>query len=274
MSPYSLQHDRRADRALLLALGALARLTGQYRPVVLRYHSIDPSRSRLSVSRENFAAQMDYLARAGFAVVPLAEAVAGGGKRRRVALTFDDGYRNNLAEAVPILEAHGFPVTFYIAPLLLDTLPRWAAPDQDGLRIMSHGELCELAARPGVTIGAHTLTHRRLDTLDADAAGDEIRGAKRELAALLGGEIDSFCYPHGAYTRETVALVRKWGYRSACTVAPGTALRLKSLFEICRVYVAPTMTLSEFAAALTVASDWRLAVRGEFRKVMTRVSDK
>lgn len=263
----SLRHNPRADRALLIALGALARLTGQYRPVVLRYHSIDPSASRLSVARENFAAQMDYLARAGFAVVPLAEAVADGARGRRVAITFDDGYRNNLAEAVPVLEGNGFPAIFYIAPGLLDSLPRWAAPDQEWLRVMSPDELRDLAAKPGVAIGAHTLTHPRLDTLDPEAASEEIHGARVELSRLIGQEIDSFCYPHGAYLRETVALVRREGYRSACTVEPGTALRLKSPFEICRICVLPTMTLSEFAAALTCASDWRLAVRGAMRRI-------
>ncbi len=263
----SLRDNAALDRALLLALGAAARALGRYRPVVLRYHSLDSAGSRLSVPLAHFAAQMDYLARAGFAVVPLAEALAPGAGGRRVALTFDDGYLNNLTDAQPILEAHGFPATFYIAPGLLGGLPPWAKPEQGWLRIMSEAELVGLAARPGVSIGAHTLTHPRLDELEAGAAEREIRGSGEALAALLGQPVATFCYPHGAYTPETVALVQRAGFSAACTVEQGSALRLGSRFEVCRVYISPRTTLAEFAALLSNAGDWKIALRARLRRV-------
>jgi peptidoglycan/xylan/chitin deacetylase (PgdA/CDA1 family) len=237
----------------------------------LRYHSIDPSGSRLSVASDQFAAQMAYLKRAGLGVVPLAEAVAeraGRHGRRLVALTFDDGYCNNLTEAVPLLQANGFPATFYISPGLLGGLPRWAGEGQGWLRIMSSNDVRGLGGLPQVDIGAHTLTHPRLDQLAPDEANREIQVSKLELSTLLGRNVTAFCYPHGAYTPETVELVGRSGFETACTVEPGTALRLKSRLEICRVYVSPTMTLSEFAAALTCASDWRLAVRRTLRRIV------
>jgi peptidoglycan/xylan/chitin deacetylase (PgdA/CDA1 family) len=65
-------------------------------------------------------------------VVPLAPALSmlGGGHalpRRAVALTFDDGYRDTLDIAVPILEKLGLPATFFLVPGLLSgaVTPWW-----------------------------------------------------------------------------------------------------------------------------------------------------
>ena len=59
----------------------------------------------------------------GYRFVTLCEAVAAIGSRGRqrfAAVTADDGYRDNLREALPVLERHGVPVTIYVAPALVD----------------------------------------------------------------------------------------------------------------------------------------------------------
>jgi peptidoglycan/xylan/chitin deacetylase (PgdA/CDA1 family)/SAM-dependent methyltransferase len=88
---------------------------------VLMYHSIghrtaDPW--ALSVTPEHFSEHLDVLHR--FGCVHPVEAFVQSAREGRpcapgVALTFDDGYANNLAEACPRLEQHGFPATFFIA---------------------------------------------------------------------------------------------------------------------------------------------------------------
>lgn len=70
-----------------------------------------------------FERQVRLLARAG-TVVPLGPALqrlAEGRRlpRRAVAITFDDGYRDNLEHAVPVLERLGLPATFFLVPGLL-----------------------------------------------------------------------------------------------------------------------------------------------------------
>jgi peptidoglycan/xylan/chitin deacetylase (PgdA/CDA1 family) len=52
--------------------------------------------------------------------VDLEAAVRGGGGRY-VMLTFDDGYRDNFTEALPVLRAHGLPATFFVTTRFLDT---------------------------------------------------------------------------------------------------------------------------------------------------------
>jgi peptidoglycan/xylan/chitin deacetylase (PgdA/CDA1 family) len=97
------------------------RLSGRGRPgvgIVLMYHRVaEPGDDPwgLCVSPCRFAEQMEVLAR-GARTVPLAalpEAVAAG--RAAVAVTFDDGYADNLSAALPVLERYGIPATVFLA---------------------------------------------------------------------------------------------------------------------------------------------------------------
>ena len=91
-------------------------------PLVLRYHRVYPDGARpfyrLGVERRLFEAQLDFLAR-HFEVVPLSSIVDAlradrALPRRAVAITFDDGYRDNLTEAWPLLRARGMPATVFV----------------------------------------------------------------------------------------------------------------------------------------------------------------
>ena len=94
--------------------------TGQEKAVVLLYHRVHRSyrdRWQLCVSPENFAAHLRCLKRS-FRPVRLAEIATmiadGKVKQNSVAITFDDGYRDNLTAAIPILEQMRLPATFFI----------------------------------------------------------------------------------------------------------------------------------------------------------------
>jgi peptidoglycan/xylan/chitin deacetylase (PgdA/CDA1 family) len=87
--------------------------------VVLIYHRVaelerDPQ--LLAVSPERFDTQMKLLSER-YNVIPLAELLDGVERRRvphrSVAVTFDDGYADNLTTAEPILAAHGVPATIF-----------------------------------------------------------------------------------------------------------------------------------------------------------------
>jgi peptidoglycan/xylan/chitin deacetylase (PgdA/CDA1 family) len=80
------------------------------------------------------------------------------------------------------------------------------------------------AAHPLVTVGAHSLTHRRLAQWPTEVARAEIAGSKAALEARLGGEVSSFAYPVGDPTSagpREFALAREAGFRLAVTTRPG-----------------------------------------------------
>lgn len=136
---------RSAKAALAGALGALgvtgAVLAARRRaPVILRYHRVHPDGYEppyeLGISRSVFEAQLDYLSREG-TVVSLADVCAGlfAGRPlpdRAVALTFDDGYRDNYTQALPALRARGLPATVFVTAGHLDSGRRFWWDDVAG----------------------------------------------------------------------------------------------------------------------------------------------
>jgi peptidoglycan/xylan/chitin deacetylase (PgdA/CDA1 family) len=86
-----------------------------------------------------------------FPVVPLAEMASGRkGGRPRVALTFDDGLRNNVEVAYPILKKLGLSATFFVCPGLIEGGQwLWNHEARQRLLTLDAGELSELAASVG-----------------------------------------------------------------------------------------------------------------------------
>lgn len=206
------------------------RLAQQVRPGlrVLMYHRVARLETfdQLTVSPERFEAQMRLLARR-HRVVGLLEGLhalrRGPLEQPLVAVTFDDGYLDNLVEAAPILQHHGIPATIFVTTRFCEQVavhPRYAAAT--GARVhLDWDEVSRLASLPGIEIGSHTHTHPYLSRLSDAQALEEIAGSGRAIAARLGRPVRAFCYPSGDLGAREARLVREAGYDVAVTVAPG-----------------------------------------------------
>jgi peptidoglycan/xylan/chitin deacetylase (PgdA/CDA1 family) len=85
-------------------------------------------------------------------------------------------------------------------------------------------EECRTLDKAGVEIGAHTVNHLILSSLDATQQRLEIEGSLRDLEAWLGHGVASFAYPYGRtwdYDAETRSILQELGFRSATTAMPG-----------------------------------------------------
>ena len=125
-----------------------------------------------------------------------------------VVLTFDDGFRDILDVAAPLLEEANIPYTVFVTPdFAMSGDPRYLHPD----------DLKILASFPGAGIGAHGKSHRRLTECDAAALVSELRGSRAWLEDLLGREVDTMSYPHGAVDERVRDAAQNAGYRLAAT---------------------------------------------------------
>jgi len=273
----------------------------RFRPgaLILIYHrvgdpGIDPFST--SVSADNFAQHLDVVRRTctPVALADLVDALESGNvSPRAIAITFDDGYADNLHVAKPLLDEYGIPATIFVASglvgrpgppwwdelagLLLGDQPlparielrdgererSWPAAerghelfreiyrllrvmpddrraplltqlsDQAGpcpalpQRLVTTEELRALADDGLVSIGCHTTSHPVLSALDAEAQRTEIEPAREALREMTGQKVESFAYPYGGrddFDDRSIEIVRRAGFRYACTAEHGVAL--------------------------------------------------
>jgi len=104
-------------------------------------------------------------------------------------------------------------------------------------RPLSEAEVAAVAADPGVTIGAHTVSHSYLGALPLAEQHHEIHASRRTLEAITGRPILDFSYPHGDHEPETMTCVRQAGFRLACGSACAPIARDVDPFDLPRVEV-------------------------------------
>jgi hypothetical protein len=193
--------------------------------LILTYHSLDGSDSPVSVTPETFRKHVERLRGAGYAVLPLREAMAHLDARtsasRVAALTFDDGYRTVLEHAAPALDRYGWRATVFAVTSHTGGTNQWPGQGMTvpSARLLSWSDLGDLAGI-GWEIGAHTRTHPDLRALDDEVLADEVRGSKAELEDRLGHEVMSFAYPLGSFDGRVLRIVRSH-FAFGCTTAMG-----------------------------------------------------
>lgn len=210
---------------------------------ILMYHRVAElgDYDQLTVTPERFEEQISTL-EARWRVVSLAQAVTeletGGPRTPTAVVTFDDGYRDNLVNALPVLRRHSIPAAIFVTTRFSDQSrrhPRYLG--EPGQLHLNWGEIAALAKEPGITIGSHSLTHPFLSRLDEASAGAEIADSRREIAERIGVEVEFFCYPSGDVTERERGLVASAGYRAAVSVCPGSNRDASERFALRRTEV-------------------------------------
>lgn len=177
---------------------------------ILMYHSVGEAEQWGNVSTERFRSDLAYVAE-HFEVVDLPDVISTANSTKKVAITFDDGFRNFYSNALPVIEDLNVPATVFVTlgfvagnetPRIRDSLQ---ARGQDVALTEAH--LLELRDHPLVTIGNHTRTHPNLSELSERECYDEIAGAKSELEDLVGATIDRFSYPYGRFNPTVKSVV-------------------------------------------------------------------
>lgn len=247
---------------LFSVLDGFAPALGQ-RGVILMYHSVSDNGAFFTVRPDQFERQMRHLKAAGCRVVPLSALVttlnSGADISGMVALTFDDGYRDNLTHAFPILQRYEMPATIFMATAYIGATMTNSA----GLTLpmLSVDDIHKLSESSLIDFMPHTHTHPRLDRLMPDAVRDEIDTSRRHLESLLGGQANILAYPQGRYSPAIVKTLQADGWRGAVTVRTGLVYPNSNRYELPRNSIDSATSFSEFRGKLSGAIEWYRRIR-------------
>ena len=216
--------------------------------VVVAFHRVQDSDvpEGLTVGIDLFEAYCRFFKRY-FNVVSLRNLVgkleSGATLNRELAITFDDGYRDNFEHAAPILESLGLPATFFVVTQWIgtDVVPWWDREIGVHHPWMTWDQVRSLH-RCGFELGAHTRTHVDLGSVTDRDAHREILGARWELEDQLSARVELFAYPYGRMDNLIDAnrdLVRGAGFRCCCSCFGGVNVPGTDPFDLRRVPISP-----------------------------------
>ncbi|BBB90047.1 MAG TPA: polysaccharide deacetylase family protein [Methylomusa anaerophila] len=216
---------------------------------VLLYHHVgndDGGLPRLTITADEFERQVALLHNAGFETISPEQLIAYM-KREEVSLperpiliTFDDGYDDNYANALPILQKYGFKAVFFVVGINVDRAQRLSAQQ---VREM---------AKSGFAIGGHSMTHSDLTQLSGPELEHEILDNKRQLEGITHQESLFFSYPYGFFNLRSWKKIESAGYQGAFTVLSGVNKAGRdNIFLLRRIPIFSTTDFDALLARLT-----------------------
>lgn len=226
------------------------RVFGERGAVILAYHSIGQSDSPWTVTPEEFARQMQWLADNKMNVVSLDEVAlyrkAGAIPPHTVAITFDDGYRDNYTVALPILAQHNFPATLFLTTGTVGGTR--ILPSGESLEMLSQDEVRALVSSRLFIIGAHSVTHPKFTKIDAQALAREIRDSRAYIEHVFNLSCRHLAYPHGRHSMLAYEAARRAGIEYAYTTEQGVVTPRNTDYTLPRSVIGRATTLREFKA--------------------------
>jgi len=229
---------------------------------ILLYHSINGLAAKdtvnFCVAPKEFEKQMQFISESGFKVVSLTEAVNKIERKetfsgKELVITFDDGYTDVKKYAAPILNKYNFPFTLFVISdkakknTNLTYLDEWA--------YLKDPDLKEMVGY-NVSIGSHSKSHLKLTLLPTNGIAEQAYISKRELEKIINQTVVFFSYPYGFFNDKVKNILRKSGYKVACSSIIGSNTINTDLFELRRTEVCGYDNLFELRKKLLGCYDW------------------
>jgi peptidoglycan/xylan/chitin deacetylase (PgdA/CDA1 family) len=237
---------------------------------ILLYHSVGHNAPEglapFVMDPDRFASHMGLLSERGYHGITVSELCdrldqGAAMSSDTVVVTFDDGLADFDEYAWPVLRSHGLAATMYVVSGHVGADAEWLGRFGPAPRMLSWEQIRRLDAE-GCEIGAHSATHRELDTIPRQELVDEVRGSRSTLAMGLGHPVRSFAYPHGYHDRAVKDAAKRAGFDSACAVRNMLSSPTDDRFALARITIDATWDAARLARVLD-GGDLRVAPRHE-----------
>ncbi len=191
----------------------------------------------------NFESQLLYLKSHNYTTISMAQVSCGLRNScilppKPVVITYDDGFSDQMS-AFNLLEKYSMRGTFYMiiggerSKYCIGIERQPGAPCGDSY--MNWDEVKRIAASPLMEIGAHTIDHLALASLNAADQTFQIAESKRRLEQALGIPITTLAYPYGSFNALSAQIAQQSGFSTAVTTIAGTEQSPSTLYTLRRV---------------------------------------
>lgn len=218
---------------------------------ILMYHYLsvpppgaDKYRLDLSVTPQNFEAQLKYLAENNYTAINLYElhAYLSAGRPlppKPIVLTFDDGYMDNYTQAFPLLKKYKMTGTFFI-------VSDFASSSNPAY--MHWSQIKEMSDA-GMSIESHSRAHTDLRTRHGDFQGLvwDTLPVLDQIEQMTGKRPRFFCYPFGKYDDAVIRMLKSEFMLGAVTTEYGKTHVLTDAFSWDRVRIHGSTGIAGFA---------------------------
>ncbi len=227
IGPAELDRMAQPDRIPLSTSNVITRDV----PILMYHHIGGNYKSIYNIPTADFAAQMDYLAQHGYTTVSVDQVAAALRGQASlppcpVAITFDDGYEQQYANAWPILQQHNFHATFYLVTGYISMSHAFMNLDQ--IKDLQHS---------GNWIGSHTYSHAFVGRLSGYDLKHQIVDANVKLSNELGVSVTTFAYPYGSYSFTAQRMISDSGFISAAWLGASYHQSADRVYRLSRIGV-------------------------------------
>lgn len=213
---------------------------------VLVYHKIDYPTADVKIrgaytAPPRFERQISYLKRKGFSFYSASELIDhyranGAFPDKGLALTFDDGWKDNYINAFPILRKYGIKATIFLVPSCIGKTTAQVTADGEGPREhLSKDNIIEMS-RNGVEFGSHSMNHKLFNQITPAEINTEIVESKAAIEGLIQKPCETFAYPAGFFNVPAIEALQRAGYKSAFTTIYGNDVTVDT-FSLNRVEI-------------------------------------
>ena len=186
------------------------------------YHHIQPmdeakqkNQGGLSVDPNVFDHQMAYLTSSGYTTLFANELVNALKNKsalpsKSIVVTFDDGYKDNHAYALPVIRKYGVKVNLMLTTGLVE-----------GADYLTWDQVSDMKNSGFYYFIDHTWSHFNVGSGTEEKIRYEIETAKKQIEAKTGQIVDIFAYPYGLGGPVARKVLQENGFTGAFSTIPG-----------------------------------------------------
>lgn len=244
-------------------------------PIILMYHGTPDSSilNEYDVSTDNFKRHLDLLKQNGWQTVTVSELDANKTfPGKTIVITFDDGYYNNYKGAYQELLKREMRATWFIVSSTIGNTSTWLYENTVQQPMLNNEQLSDMSHH-GMEIGSHTSSHTKLTQLTHDEIYNELVTSRNSIADIINKEITSFAYPYGVFDTQIIDLVKKAGYKTACSTRSGKNNMTDDIFKLRRITVSADDSLSSFARKIALA-DNNVGIMNTSKYILSRLTKR